>query len=272
MSNIMLSNISINSLFLAINSLLFLLTAFYSQSLWNISYKALITFGAKSAPHLYEGEIWRLFTATFLHAGPIHFLLNMIALKMLGPITEKILGSFVFLFIYILSGFFGNLASSFTSLSLSIGASSSIMGLVGVGVILEYLELIKKKTYKQIAISLKELKIKKILYLVLPGPFAMMAFVNILIAIIFNFISERTSLINIGIDNSAHLGGLVAGILITLVWLYSFDNCFFLKRRIVSFLISIKLLASAGGGIYILSQTDFLIQKTQRKISLKQKN
>ena len=89
------------------------------------------------------------------------------------------------------------------------------MGLIGVGVVfLEYLEIIKNKSYKSISEAFKCFEIKKIFFLIIPGPFAFMAFINIIIATIFNYLSQKIDFIKIGIDNPAHLGGLVAGILI----------------------------------------------------------
>ena len=266
------AKISVSTILLILNSLVFLLTAFLSQNLFDIHYKVLIAFGAKSPLHIYSGEIWRLFTATFLHAGPIHFLLNMMALKILGPIIENILGKSLFLFVYIISGFFGNLASSLSTLALSIGASSSIMGLVGVGVALEYLDLYQQGGFKLEKKFFSSFTYKKILRILLPGPFAMMTFLNILIALVFNFVSTYISAISVGIDNAAHLGGLFAGFMITLAWLFSYDNYFVPKKVFITLLLSLKLIGCASGGMYILSQTDFLLKKMEKKISSKYKH
>jgi len=77
---------------------------------------------------------WRLFTAIFLHFGFMHFAVNLLSLRLIGPNVEKMLGSFKFLVIYLLSGigsvFFAVQLSSHSSLIL-VGASGSIMGLLG---------------------------------------------------------------------------------------------------------------------------------------------
>lgn len=83
-------------------------------------------------PYLVESnEWWRLVTAMFLHGGLIHIGFNMMALMQFGPAVEEAYGSARFLFLYVFTGAFGFLASSFTG-HFSLGASGAILGLVGV--------------------------------------------------------------------------------------------------------------------------------------------
>ena len=84
-----------------------------------------------------QGEYWRLFTALFLHGGFIHLLFNIFALYILGPPLERSIGTIRFVVCYLMSG----LASSagvvglsvigFVKVAQLVGASGSIMGIVG---------------------------------------------------------------------------------------------------------------------------------------------
>ena len=84
-----------------------------------------------------QGEYWRLFTALFLHGGFTHLLFNVFALYILGPPLERSIGTIRFAVCYLISG----LASStgvvgltvlgFVQVGQLVGASGSIMGIVG---------------------------------------------------------------------------------------------------------------------------------------------
>jgi len=80
---------------------------------------------------VYFSEYWRLVTAMFLHGGLIHIGFNMMSLYQLGPAVEELYGSSRYLFIYVVTGAFGFLCSSYAN-HLSLGASGALLGLVGV--------------------------------------------------------------------------------------------------------------------------------------------
>lgn len=97
---------------------------------------SLIQEGAVSRPGVGDGEIWRLLTAGFLHAGLFHLVFNMFALYVLGGLLEPTIGRLRFGLIYIVS----LLAGSFGALLLeptapTVGASGAIFGLMGAAVI-----------------------------------------------------------------------------------------------------------------------------------------
>jgi rhomboid protease GluP len=66
----------------------------------------------------------------FLHGGLIHIGFNMMSLMQLGPALEELYGSARYFFLYILTGAFGFLVSSYFG-HLSLGASGGLLGLVG---------------------------------------------------------------------------------------------------------------------------------------------
>jgi rhomboid protease GluP len=100
--------------------------------LWGMGGLPLYRLGASFGPAIfYQHEWFRLVTAMFLHGGLIHIGFNMMALMQFGPALEELYGSARYLFIYVLTGAFGFLASAATG-HFSIGASGALLGLVGV--------------------------------------------------------------------------------------------------------------------------------------------
>lgn len=97
---------------------------------------ALFELGALFPPAVVEGEWWRIGAALFLHYGPLHLLMNMLALAVLGPFLEFALGRRRFLSLYLLTGigsmlFVCAFASGPDGEQLTVGASGCVMGLVG---------------------------------------------------------------------------------------------------------------------------------------------
>ena len=92
--------------------------------------------GAMDPSVVRGGEWWRLVSATFLHFGPVHLGMNMLGLWLLGPFTEFALGFVRFLVLYLCAGV-GSMAvvmlfsSSPYGIQITVGASGSILGLVG---------------------------------------------------------------------------------------------------------------------------------------------
>ena len=96
----------------------------------------LISDGAVSRPAIADGEIWRLITAGFLHAGLLHLMFNAFALWVLGSMLEPAIGRLRFVVIYFVS----LLAGSFGALlvepnALTVGASGAVFGLMGAAIV-----------------------------------------------------------------------------------------------------------------------------------------
>ena len=101
----------------------------------------LFRFGAMYGPaiRLVPSQIWRLFSAIFVHIGWEHFIVNMFSLYYLGRQVEEIFGSKQFFFLYLLSGMMGNLfVFEFSPQSLAAGASTSLYGLFAAIIVLRY--------------------------------------------------------------------------------------------------------------------------------------
>ena len=85
-----------------------------------------------------EGDYWRLLTAAFLHYGPFHLLMNMLALYWFGTALEQRIGSGRFLLLYLASGLAGSAGALLLDPTTpTVGASGAIFGILGAGLVLE---------------------------------------------------------------------------------------------------------------------------------------
>ena len=75
-------------------------------------------------------QIWRFFTAMFLHGDLVHLLYNLFALALFGSIFERLVGSRKFLFVFFITGILANLVSV-NFYDNSLGASGAIFGIIG---------------------------------------------------------------------------------------------------------------------------------------------
>ncbi len=95
--------------------------------------------GALYGPLVAAGDWWRLITAAFLHYGPIHLGMNMLALWWFGAALEQALGRGRFLLLYLVSGLAGSAGALIASPNgVTVGASGAIFGILGAMLILEW--------------------------------------------------------------------------------------------------------------------------------------
>lgn len=165
---------------IAINIIIFILTSL-AGGMSNPA--VLVLFGAKINSLVARGQYWRLITSAFLHANLAHIAFNMYGLYGIGSLIENVYGSKKFLIIYMVSAVYGSVMSFAFSPYPSVGASGAIFGLFGAT-----------------------------LYLCQRNPrmFKTSFGVNIIVVLAFNIIYGFS---NSGIDNFAHLGGLLGGYL-----------------------------------------------------------
>ncbi|HVO66134.1 MAG TPA: rhomboid family intramembrane serine protease [Syntrophales bacterium] len=94
--------------------------------------KSLFLLGATGTiPIAGYGRWWTLVSASFLHGGILHIFFNMAALAQLGPFVLREFGFNRFVVIYVLTGIAGFFISFLAGISFTIGASASICGLIG---------------------------------------------------------------------------------------------------------------------------------------------
>lgn len=92
----------------------------------------LVKYGANFSGLVRNGELYRLVTYMFLHAGIVHIGLNMYSLYIVGPRVEDFFGKWKYILIYFVSGICGGLLSiGVTPNVVSVGASGAIFGLFG---------------------------------------------------------------------------------------------------------------------------------------------
>jgi membrane associated rhomboid family serine protease len=97
------------------------------------SAQTLLKLGAKSSPLIVqENEIWRLISAMVLHAGLIHYVINMLALWFIGSAVEQCHGFFSSMLLFVAPALGGTLLSAiFLPEYITVGASAGIFGLIG---------------------------------------------------------------------------------------------------------------------------------------------
>ena len=176
----------ITPILININILVFILMAISGVNIMMPDTASLLKWGANFRPMTLEGEWWRLLTNCFLHIGVFHLLMNMYALLFIGVLLEPLLGRTRFISAYLLTGITASVVSLWWhDLTISAGASGAIFGMYGVFLAMLTTNLIEKTKRKALLTS-------------------------IAIFVIYNLIYGLKG----GIDNAAHLGGLIGGLII----------------------------------------------------------
>lgn len=97
----------------------------------------LLRAGACLADRIREGETWRLFTAMFLHGGPVHLAVNAAFLILIGNLAERLMGPWRLLAVYLVAGLAGSAAVVWSGGALvMVGASGAISGIFGGGAVM----------------------------------------------------------------------------------------------------------------------------------------
>ncbi len=146
----------------------------------------LVFFGANVQGLVKSGQVWRLVTSIFLHIGILHLIVNMYSLFIIGGQLETFLGKVKYLIVFLVSGLVGSLLSCVMHETVSAGASGAIFGLLGSLLYFGY-------HYRLYLGSVLKTQVIPI----------------IILNLIIGFVSP-------GIDNFAHIGGLVGGYLATM--------------------------------------------------------
>lgn len=198
------------ALLIAINVGLFAWQVLHGMDITSPSTADAIRWGADYAPLSYLAEPIRLFTSMFFHFGLVHLMLNMWALYIFGNVAESLFGRFYFIGMYLLAGLFGSLLSSYMTIQnghellqhfdqsllphVSAGASGAVMGL---GAALTVLSLFPPLPHQAYILD------KKALLMIMA------------INLVFGFVAT-------GINNAAHIGGMIIGAFLALMWYLSY--------------------------------------------------
>ena len=182
------------SLLLAANVIVFLILTFSGGS---TSVRTLLEHGAVMNVEPFRDESWRYIAAIFLHNGFDHLLMNSFALLVITPPMERILGTFRYALLYLLTGVLGNILSvalydRMGEVALLVGASGAIYGVYGAFL---YIALLQRHMLDEAS--------RKMLFTLL------------IIGVVFSFAP--------GIGWMAHLGGMLGGfflygLMIRILW------------------------------------------------------
>jgi rhomboid protease GluP len=199
---------------LGVNCLVFLAMTKSGVSIWGPTTDQLLLWGGDNAGSvLVYGQWWRIVSAMFVHVGWIHLATNMWCLWNLGLLAEPLMGSAGVLAVYVLTGAAGNLLSTLrnwskfypdwtathilNSFPAGAGASGAVFGIAGALIV-----LLKSHRLPVPPVELNKLR-RSVIYF---------AAINLAIglSISLNVVVAHTG---VSIDNSAHLGGVLCGLL-----------------------------------------------------------
>lgn len=159
----------------------------------------MVAHGVMDWPDIIEkGQYYRLFTSMFLHFGADHLLQNMLILLVIGCRLERITGKLKYFIVYLGSGLTGAVASLVFTLAadqntVSAGASGAIFGVMGGLLCCILTDVIQKKRHR-----VEEIGLTGMIFMVCS-------------ALSYGFFST-------GIDNAAHIGGVVGGFILTYIF------------------------------------------------------
>jgi membrane associated rhomboid family serine protease len=178
--------ISATHIIVGINLLVFVAMVATGGSFINPSREQLLRWGANWGPLSLGAQPWRILASNYVHIGIVHIAFNMWCLWNLGRLAERVLGRMNYAILYTLCGLSGSLASLWWHpLTVGAGASGAIFGLAGAAIAVFYLG---------------HLPVSKVAIQATMRSLLMFVGYNLLFGL------------SPGIDNSAHIGGLVAGL------------------------------------------------------------
>lgn len=207
-----------------LNIIMFIIMAISGVGILDPDSEQLLKWGADFRPSTLDGEWWRIITSMFLHAGIIHLLFNMYALMYIGALLEPLLGRLRFIAAYMFTGVISSLASLyFHPMTVSVGASGAIFGMYGVFLAMLTTNIIEKSARQ-----------------------AMLANIGVFVA--YNLIYGFAG--NTNVDNAAHVGGLIGGIITGYLFYptIQFGN----ERKGQLIIIALLAVLGTGATIFIL--------------------
>ncbi len=188
------------------------ITIFLLPYLMIVNKEDLVAYGAIYGPSIViYGELWRLITAMFLHGGVEHIFMNMLSLWFVGRVVEMWFDKFSYITIYFISGLIGGLISIYAHpVGVAVGASGAIFGIFGgmAGIVI----VNRRGMEAQFRAFIKE--------------FGIILLLNLIIGVVFE-----------SVDLSAHIGGLIAGLIGGVMIAKGYGKTYILLSTIVMVLI-----------------------------------
>ncbi|MCL8535598.1 rhomboid family intramembrane serine protease [Chryseobacterium gallinarum] len=179
----------ITPIIINLNLLIYIIMVFSGLGLLSFKGQNLLNWGANFKPLTTNGQWWRLLTSTFLHGGFMHIVANMYGLLFVGIFLEPLLGKVKYALIYLTTGILASFASIlWYDATISVGASGAIFGLYGF-----FLACLVLKVF--------------------PPDFGKAFLISTLVFVGVNLLMGLAG----GIDNAAHIGGLISGFIIGVI-------------------------------------------------------
>lgn len=167
-----------------LNVAVFVVLVFFGLDIASPTAKQLLEVGGNRRFEVLNGDYWRLFTSVFIHGGIMHLLMNLIGLVLGAMLLEGVLGRVKLIASYVVCGVLASVASIFWHEStVSVGASGAIFGLFGLVFVFAVTQIYP--VYAR-------------------GPVWLFLVGYVATGLLFGLLIP-------GIDNAAHIGGLVSG-------------------------------------------------------------
>ena len=175
----------INLFIIAVNILVFVYGTFFPEVLYE-------NYIDNAMNVVYGGEYYRLLTSMFVHFDIEHIFSNMIVLLFIGANVEYDIGHAEYFILYMASGLIGNIASNMYTINgmedvVSFGASGGVFGVMGAVAVIAFFGRKRIRAGRNFIIRLA----------------------------IMLFISIYNGFVDPQIDNAAHIGGFISGIVLT---------------------------------------------------------
>lgn len=232
--------------FIGLNLLVFILGSLFGVSPFAPDNISLLKLGANFAPLTATGDTWRLLSSMFVHIGVLHLLINMWALYIFGSYAEFYFGRVFYALLYLFSGLMGSIATTWWNLAaaeamltttapttlpaISAGASGAIMGLGGALLIAAW------RPRAELPIQAR---------------------LNFRVLMTLMLINVAIGLLIPNIDNAAHLGGAVAGVM--LAWLFALSGQAIQPKQ------SSQQLVRWLGIVIVLLSLGYLVERIQQR-------
>jgi len=231
------------TILLAINILVFVAMLLGHVSLYGPTTDQLVAWGGNSGEKvLLMNQWWRILTAAFIHIGIVHLVMNMWALWVLGTLAEVVLGPYLYLAIYLTCAISGALASLYANpVVAGAGASGALMGVLGALI-----------------------SVLKFAGLPLPS--------EVLRSTIRSLVQGAALTLLIGVlprvDNAAHIGGLMCGLIIGLLLSFTrrADRSLHRPLRQICVIVPVALMVPFAFAVQKHGQPEVRLQYAFREI------
>ncbi len=227
--NISGSNLYVTYAIVGINVLIFILMAINGAGIFESDGFVHIRWGSNYTPLTLSGDWWRLLTNVFIHFGIIHLAMNMYCLYTVGVYLEPMLGKVKYIAAYMCTGILASIVSLWWHKDVvnSAGASGAIFGLYGLFLAMLTTNLIPKQVRKSLLQSIG-------------------------IFVVYNLAYGMKS----GVDNSAHVGGLLSGFVIGYIYVYSIKKE--KAQQKLQWIVPVIILLTVAGAYSYLQQNKTL--------------